>query len=168
MRRAVQVAMARPRRLAAFGYLGYFAYSLTFCTIRRQRLFAEKPAVALVLGQILRTAGERQFELLAYCFMPDHLHLLVQGVAEDAHLPSFARLVRQRTAVDFRRRFGAALWQPGYCEHALRRCEDMLATAQYIANNPVRAGLAPTPAAWPFTGGKLLPRAVLETFPVPK
>lgn len=160
--------MARPQRLAAFDYVGFFVYFLTFCTFRRRRLFERSGSVDLVLHQILQTSDERQFAVLAYCFMPDHLHLLVQGTEEDAHLPSFVKLARQRAAVAFRGRFGSALWQPGYYEHTLRSCEDMLQTAQYIANNPVRAGLAPTPAAWPFTGGKLLSRATLEGFPALK
>jgi REP element-mobilizing transposase RayT len=33
------------------------------------------------------------------------------------------------------------LWQPGYHDHALRREEDLVATARYLVANPLRAGL---------------------------
>jgi Zn-dependent oligopeptidase len=34
--------------------------------------------VELVLSQISRAANEREFAVIAYCFMPDHLHLFVE------------------------------------------------------------------------------------------
>ena len=36
--------------------------------------------VALAMRQILRAAGEEQFAIVAYGFMPDHLHLLVEDI----------------------------------------------------------------------------------------
>jgi REP element-mobilizing transposase RayT len=35
---------------------------------------------------------------LAYCFMPDHVHLLIAGGAEGSDMEAFARLTKQRSA----------------------------------------------------------------------
>src|SRR5262249_43836589 len=41
--------------------------------------FVEPSRVEIVLKQILRAAADEGFEIIAYCFMPDHLHLLVEA-----------------------------------------------------------------------------------------
>jgi len=51
-----------------------------------------------MLEQISQAAAAHQFEILAYCFMADHLHLLVEARSSDSDLISFANLVKQRLA----------------------------------------------------------------------
>ena len=75
-----------PEHLKAFDYLGVHAYFLTFCTAQRQKAFTEDAHVELVLSQIRRATRDQCFALTAYCFMPDHVHLLVEGRTHDADL----------------------------------------------------------------------------------
>ena len=69
----------QPQHLRVFDYIGFHAYFLTFCTFERSPVFITADAVALVLEQISRAARDCSFAVLAYCFMPDHVHLLVEG-----------------------------------------------------------------------------------------
>src|SRR5688500_2022890 len=82
-----------PPRSAHLPYVGRQHYFLTFCTDRRSRFFVEETRVTLVHAQILRAAREERFEISAYCFMPDHLHLIATGLDEpsDAKTSSNAR-----------------------------------------------------------------------------
>ena len=146
--------MSRPRRLANFDYRGAHLYFITMCAGGRRRLFDDPTIVDAITSQLLRTADERGFDLLAFTFMPDHVHLLVRG-RHDARLQSFLKLVRQRSAMAIRsgRR---ALWQDGVFEHVLRREESAEAIARYIADNPVRAGLVERAETWPWSGGSML------------
>jgi REP element-mobilizing transposase RayT len=73
-----------------------------------------------------------------------------------AHLLSFAKLARQRSAIAFSRQTGERLWQQGFFERTLRNDEAIEAVARYIEGNPVRAGLVTSVDAWPFTGGVFL------------
>jgi putative transposase len=146
----------RPPRIHGFDYRGSYPYSLTFCTFRRRPYFEDVSVVSIVLREILRTASEHGFDVLAYCFMPDHLHLLVQGRSPDARLLFFAKSCRQRTTVAVRRPDGALLWQRGYHERTLRSDDRVDIVAKYIEGNPVRAGLVQTVDEWPHTGGLLL------------
>jgi len=152
----------RPAKLRTFDYLGCHAYSLTLCTFQRQRHFIDAMVVRLVLREILRTADGCGFELPAYCFMPDHLHLLSVGRSPVAHLPSFAKLARQRSAMAFSSRTGRRLWQQGFFERTLRNDEAIEAVARYIEGNPVRAGLVTSVDEWPFTGGVFLRPTMAE------
>ena len=82
-----------------------------------------------------------QAQSLAWVVMPDHLHWLMQ--LEDASLESLMRQVKSRSskAVNERSARTGQLWQAGFHDRALRKEEDLLASARYIVANPVRAGL---------------------------
>ena len=108
---------------------------------------------------MLRTCTEREFAVLAYVFMPDHLHLLLHGCTDDADFTGMMTLLRQRTAIAFSRLAGERLWQDGYFERVLRKDEDTLSVANYILQNPVRAGLAEASGAYAY--GWAAPMGVL-------
>jgi putative transposase len=145
----------RPKRLKTFDYVGCYHYSLTFCTFRRNRYFEDRGLVRLVEAQLSRTALEHQFEELAYCYMPDHLHLLLAGSREDASLIPCVEVMRQRSSRAANASQRIRLWQDGYFEHVLRDDEQLEITAQYIFDNPVRAQLVGHAREWPNSGGKL-------------
>jgi putative transposase len=100
-----------------------------------------------------RTASEKDFEILAYCFMPDHMHILVEGLSSDSHLVPFCMVLRQRLAHFYAGRTGRPLWQPGDWERVLRDEDTTEACALYIFGNPIRQGLATSIRAHRFSGG---------------
>ena len=102
--------------------------------------------------EFLRRGEQDRFALLAYCFMPDHLHLLVEGTADDCNLPAFVNAAKQRSGRAHANIFGTRLWQDGYYDRVLRPTDDSRAIARYILENPVRAGLVRTPLAYPYLG----------------
>ena len=91
-------------------YVGGHHYFLTFCTNRKEPLFAEPAKVELVRAQFLRAGSEVQFALTAYCFMPDHMHLIATGLAEDANVKKFIARAKQYSGFYFKRKFGISLW----------------------------------------------------------
>jgi REP element-mobilizing transposase RayT len=58
--------------------------------------------VGLVLSQILHAANDEQFALVAYCFMPDHVHLLVEALSESSCALRFVARTKQRTGFHLR------------------------------------------------------------------
>jgi len=95
------------------------------------------------------------FKGLAFCFMPDHLHLMVAG-QEASSLKDFARYFKQLSGYRFRREHGVSLWQISYYDHVLRRDEDIREVAAYIWDNPVRAGLVKSRFEYAFSGPREL------------
>lgn len=88
----------------------------------------------------------------AYVLMPDHVHLLWLGLDAASD---------QRPAVEFLRRhlrthLAPVTWQRQAHDHVVRaedRTRDAFpALIGYIFENPVRAGLVPDRAAWPYAG----------------
>jgi putative transposase len=143
----------RPKRLSSFSYRGCYRYSLTFCAAHQHPAFVSTDIVQMLVPQILRTCEEQHFELLAYCFMPDHVHLLLEGLTDDADFRACGRVLRQRTALAYAQQVGRRLWQPGYWEKVLREEDGTEQCARYIFGNPVRRGLVRAPREYPYSGG---------------
>ena len=143
----------RPSRVRGFDYLGMHRYSLRYCTFQRRRLFVSAAIVESALAQIQLTAREDQFAVIAYCFMPDHVHLALQGEAEHSDLRRFVKVSKQRIAHALRSAYGLRdVWQEGYYERVLRSDEATLVVVRYILDNPVRAGMVERFDRYAFSG----------------
>src|SRR3972149_5561182 len=124
-------------------------YSLTLTCAERRAVFTDS---GLIEGCIetLRSCSEKHGSaVLAFCFMPDHVHLLVEG-GDRSELPKFVKDFKQRTGYEYRRVNGNALWQKSYHDHVLRS-DDVHAVARYIVGNPVRAGIVGAAADYPYS-----------------
>jgi putative transposase len=141
----------RPRLNPAL-YVGLQRYFLTFCTSKRREWFNERVRVDLVCDQILRCAADSDIAVIAYCFMPDHLHLLVEGCAERSEVTQFVHQAKQRSGFVFAKQYGERLWQPSYYDRVLRDDEASISVARYIFDNPVRGGHVVSPEEYPFLG----------------
>jgi putative transposase len=137
-----------------FEYRGRYSYFLTFCTDQRRERFVDASVAEMVIDQILRAATRFEFAVLAYCLMPDHLHLLVHGTSDGADLRRFAKRVKQTSGQIHRRRFSEVLWQEGHYDRVVRPEEDLSGIARYIIENPLHAGLVSSPLHYPFVGSK--------------
>jgi putative transposase len=107
----------------------------------------------MCLSKLREAAAKTGFEVVAYCFMPDHLHLLLRTPG-DADLVAFVRFFKQLSGYAYRRLTAdpETLWQTSYHDHVLRREEDLCAVARYIWENPVRAGLVESARDYPYSG----------------
>jgi putative transposase len=148
-----------PGHLKSFDYVGLYGYFLTFCTVNRQTHFVAREQVDAVLEQILRSASDTGFALVAYCFMPDHVHLVAEAQSEASDCRQFIKRAKQFSGYYFKQKFGKALWQRYGFEHVLRDDEAALGVARYILENPVRAGLVARVEDYPFVGSTVYPVA---------
>jgi putative transposase len=115
----------------------------------------------LVLLQLQRTSTALGFEVLAYCLMPDHLHLVCEAEDDGCDLQEFVRRFKQTTAFEWKRRTGRRLWQSSYYDHVLRETESTRSVVQYLLENPVRAKLVAHPADYPHCGSFVCTREEL-------
>jgi putative transposase len=144
-----------PGHLRTFDYLGEYRYFLTFCTNRRHRAFVHEARVELVNTHILRAAADEGFVLTAYCYMPDHLHLLAEGRVAASDCRRFIARAKQFSGFHYQKMFGERLWQRYGYERVLRVDEETLSVARYILENPIRAGLASNVLDYPFIGSSV-------------
>src|SRR6185369_13231754 len=76
----------RPPRLLDECYAGAHRVFFTMCAFKRKRHFADLATGERSCTQLLETAAAWEVALIAYCFMPDHLHVLVEG-SPSARIP---------------------------------------------------------------------------------
>ena len=143
-------------RLKSFDYRGMHRYSVTVCTFRRQAIFVSADIVNTVLTQSLHAAMACECAILAYCFMPDHIHLLVEWLSATTSLSRFMQLAKQLSGHAFLRFHHHLLWQSGYYDRVLRREEDTAQACACIWGNPVRAGLVEQMADYAYSGSAVL------------
>jgi len=142
-------------RMSSFDYIGPFAYSVTISTRRDHRAFVDSDTVSLCLTALADACTRHGFEILAYCFMPDHLHLLLQG-SEGSSLIEFMKRFKQLSSFRYKQRTGEGLWHRSFHDRVLRSEDELERTALYIWDNPVAAGLADDLAAYPHSGPREL------------
>jgi putative transposase len=157
------MAMSYPHRLDPSQYAGYRAYSLTFATFDRVAWFQDAAVVEIVLSQFLHSAVSLGFEVIAYCFMPDHVHLIVVGKTAGADMRRFVGLAKQRSGYAFARTRPGRLWQPSFFDRTIRSDEDIVEAIAYVIRNPVRDGIVKDPVDYPHWGSQAYSReAILE------
>ncbi len=139
-------------RLRGFDYTGTHAYLITMNTANRLPHFSSAGLVESCLSRLSELAQRHSFDVFAYCFMPDHIHLLLQGTSESSRLDRFMQQFKQVTSYHFKRQAGSGLWHRSYHDRVLRQEEALPDVANYIWHNPVRAGLVDTRERYPFSG----------------
>jgi putative transposase len=105
------------------------------------------------LYRCLREAIDRHgLAVHAWVFMHNHLHLLATPADEHA-LPRTMQSLGRRYAQYFNRSYrrSGALWEGRYKAALVDTDRYLLACYRYIEMNPVRAGIAREPAAYPYS-----------------
>jgi len=143
-------------RLSPEKYFGRQAYFVTICCDRRAP-FLRNPATAQsVLALLLQCAATHSFRLHAYCLMPDHSHVLAEGLHDRSDLREFIRVFKQRSAFAFRKSHRRRLWEMSYYDHILRPSDRIEDVACYIWWNPVRKKLCARPQEFSFSGSQTI------------
>lgn len=152
----------RPRRLRGFSYKGQYRYFVTVCTHERVPVFEDAVHASWVMTQIQQLFGPKHFAVIAYCVMPDHVHLLLEGLNADADLRATMHSWKQKTGFTWSRRSRSRLWQEGFYDYVLRDYDSVPGVMRYIVDNPVRRGLSSPESPYPFVGSSGYARAELD------
>jgi len=108
--------------------------------------------VGAALNALRSVADQERFSVWAYCFMPDHVHLLVEGLDSDSDMRRFVSVFKQKTGYWYRRTHNGRLWSSNYYEHVLRGDEATIAVTKYIIQNPLRRGMVEDCGTYPHSG----------------
>ena len=134
-------ALRKRIRLKGFDYKGAYRYFVTICSNNKKAFFNDDALVSWLVEALREKSGYFGFKVWAWCFMPDHLHLLVEGVNDSSDMRRFVSSYKQHTGFYYKKKAGVTLWQANYYEHVLRKEEDTTVVARYIFDNPLRKGL---------------------------
>ena len=152
----------KDNRLALNLYLGNRAFFVTIQTAGNKRVFVSDAVVSHHVEALKRTAIKRDFDVIAFCYMPDHMHLLVSGKDVQSELTAFIRDYKQITGYHFKKQAGALLWQKSFYDHILRREDAFHEVVRYILANPVRKQMVEHPGDYPYSGSLVYGREIFK------
>ncbi|MBI4318379.1 MAG: transposase [Chloroflexi bacterium] len=139
-------------RLPRQAYHGEVIAAFTICVDNRVRLFTDHEVVGAFIN-ILRAAAERWSCIVGiYCFMPDHLHVILQGESPTANIWETVVEFKQRSGYWLARQRPGVVWQKDFHDHIFRHSEDIAKHVRYILDNSCRAGLVTEWEQYPFKG----------------
>lgn len=113
----------------------------------------QEPAVAQCVVDAFRF-GERQlklYHLVAFCVMPNHIHLVVAPLAPLSKISKSIKGFTARTANQILGRTGERFWQDESYDRWIRNADQQNSIVEYIENNPVSAGLTQAADQWPWS-----------------
>jgi putative transposase len=128
-------------------------YHVTSRTNDKIRVFENKLGRKIML-MVLQDAKEKyRFRLANFCVMPTHIHLLIQP-EESTHLSTIMQWIKTHSAKRWNNIHGSSdhLWGHRYFARAVKDPQEYEFIMNYIDQNPVKAGLAPSPAEWRASG----------------
>ena len=109
---------------------------------------------ARIMQNALYYNDTKQYELLEWCIMPNHVHVLISH-NEDVKLSTIIKSWKSYSAHNINRALGrkGQLWMQDYFDRFVRDDEHLFATTKYIVENPVRAGLVESASKWRWSSG---------------
>lgn len=141
------------------------SFFFTLVVHKRQPLFSEARAVAL-LGSVFRRCLMRwRFKVDAIVLLPDHLHAIWSLPPGDSEYPKRWGWSKKEFTTHWlqmggrewvissarKRERRRGVWQPRYWEHTLEDEEDFERHVDYIHWNPVKHGYVECPYEWPHS-----------------
>ncbi|MDL2260079.1 transposase [Deltaproteobacteria bacterium OttesenSCG-928-K17] len=139
--------MARLARIVAPGV----AHHVTQRGNRRQEVFFCDDDYRYYLELLAFWSAKFRLSVLAYCLMPNHVHLIVVPY-EAPSLSQAIREIHQRytRSVNFRENWRGHLWQGRFTSCPMSE-PHLYQALHYVEMNPVRAGLVETPDQWKWS-----------------
>ncbi len=125
------------------------------------------PQVAQVMEDTLLKFDGEKYKLMAWCIMPNHVHVLIEPLIELKRIVQSWKSYTGRWALARNAELGLNIpsgqhagqdaeqglraprfWMPDYWDRFIRNEAHLQAAIAYIHDNPVKAGLCAAPASW--------------------
>ena len=117
----------------------------------------KEPAIAQIVTESMHYLDKKRYDLLAYCIMPNHNHLVFTPLLDESgsyySLSSIMQSLKGFTAYKANQLLNrkGAFWQDESYDHAVRDQAELERIIKYVVLNPVKAGLVQDWHEWPGT-----------------
>ncbi len=118
------------------------------------------PAVANVVEETLLKFDAERYRLLAWCIMPNHVHVLIEADDTLGRIVQSWKSFTGRWALQKNAELGLGVpgetfWMRDYWDRYVRDINHFRNVVDYIHRNPVEAGLCRTAIEWPWSSAEL-------------
>jgi putative transposase len=116
-------------------------------------------AIAQIVADKMHEYDKKYYDLLAYCIMPNHVHLLFSlNGYETSKVNQIMKWIKGGSAFLCNKVLNktGTFWQQESYDHYVRNVKELQNIESYIIENPVKAGLLDDWQQWKFTYWKNL------------
>jgi len=121
-------------------------YFITTVTKNRMPLFGDSDAIELLFDVLRNVKRKHPFDSIAYCIMPDHIHLMLKVTDVSNHnISTIMHAVKRQFTLRYKQLQGLqsfSAWQTRFYDHIIRDQKDFEHHLNYIHFNPIKHGLA--------------------------
>ena len=118
----------------------------------RQEVFHKDEDYQAIINLMVEAKERYEVEVCAYCFMPNHFHLLLRPV-QGEELSKWMQWLMTSHVRRYHKHYKTSghVWQGRYKSFIVAQDDHLLTVVRYIEGNPLRAGLASSAANWPWS-----------------
>ena len=146
------------------------AHELTFTCYQYRQFLSKERTCGYLADAITSAKAQHGFDLWAYVFMPNHVHLIIHPRQDPYSIARILRSIKQpvsRRALEYLRRSNPEglrllatgqqdepyqFWQKGGgYDRNITKIETLTEAVRYIHDNPVRKGLVETADQWCYS-----------------
>jgi len=145
----------RPHRLPDECYRGLVTVAFTCCLKDKTQNIGQKEIVPTCAEILFSESIKLECDVLAYIFMPDHCHILLQGKSDRADTLKAVYSFKQNSGFWFSKYYREIEWQKSFYDHILRTDEEIDKHMRYILENPVRKEIVDDWKKYPWKGSSV-------------
>lgn len=114
-----------------------------------------QPSIAGIIINVLQDYDQRLFDLLYYCIMPNHVHVVIYlgSMTNPKSLGLIMKNIKGRSSREINLFLGRSgtFWQKASYDRLVRDEKELNNIGDYILENPVKAGLIDSWENWPYS-----------------
>jgi len=109
--------------------------------------------VARMVAEAMCFRDKKVYDLLAYCIMPNHVHIVVAVERSAASLSKILQSLKTHTAMEANKILckNGAFWQRESYDHVVRDGKELERIIAYVLHNPVKAGMVSNWEEWKWS-----------------
>ncbi|MEX0967636.1 MAG: transposase [Bacteroidia bacterium] len=113
--------------------------------------YLSEPAIAKIVVDSLHYLDSRDWTLISFCIMPNHVHLVVEKPEKE--LFRILQSHKRHTARESDKLLNRTgnFWQAESYDHCVRDGNELERIIKYVLNNPVKAALVKSWEDWPHS-----------------
>lgn len=145
--------MPRPERIQQPD----LTYHITSQCIEWRDMIAEEELKELFLEVLRRSKQKYNYKLIAYCIMPNHIHLIIHTTQEGALISRIVQYIKARFAEMYNKllKRTGPFWNGRYKDSIIQfakdACHYLLWLLWYLAFNPVRKRICTNPIVYRYS-----------------
>jgi len=130
-------------------------FFITTATAQRKPLFRYERAAKLFLDTMFGYRDRGIFQLYEFVVMPDHVHLILSPKTT-VSLERAMQFIKGGYSHRYMKETGSKIeiWERSFTNHRIRDWDDYEKHRRYLHLNPVKAGLAQSPADYPYSSAR--------------